>query len=312
MALSYRIYLFHFIERRKERLAKGEVAETGLCKMVHDPGRGIKGRVLVEGALVLPLLVFPAQRALAVDEPDHERSAWLEHAPGLAEGQVHVVKEADRGYHEGEVELVVGKGQLLGHSGKDLDPLALRKPGHCPRRLDASRDPEGSGKPSRPDADLDPAAFRQEFPDRAHFGQVGKRMIDEPLLVLFYVPVKGFYTRHGTPRVCSLVYFSGCLVWPSIGAPIQQQESWQFQKSFTSPDPNNTNFILIVPINDAKRRGNDLSQMFDIELRYDTTRERVCAQPLDLGNDLSSKPLSHIRRTVAQVKGLHVLKVFNC
>jgi len=66
-----------------------------------------------------------------------------------------------------------------------------------------------------------------------------------------------------------------------------------------------------MPINDAKRWVNDLSQRFNIELGYDTATQRVCAQPLDLGNDLSCKPLSHIRHTFAQVKGLYVLKVFD-
>ena len=67
-----------------------------------------------------------------------------------------------------------------------------------------------------------------------------------------------------------------------------------------------------MPINDAKRRGNDLSQMFDIELRYDTTAQRVCAQPLDLIDNLGNEPLSYLRHAFAQVIGLHVLKVFNC
>ncbi len=66
-----------------------------------------------------------------------------------------------------------------------------------------------------------------------------------------------------------------------------------------------------MPINDAKRRVNDLSQLFDIELRYDTATQRVCTQTLDLGDDLSSKPLSHIRHAFAQVIGLHVIKVFD-
>ena len=86
---------------------------------------------------------------------------------------------------------------------------------------------------------------------------------------------------------------------------------WQSQKSFTSPDPNNTNSIFIVPINDTKRRVNDLSQMFGIELRYDTAAQRVCAQPLDPGYNLGNKPLPHIRHAFAQVIGLQVLKVFD-
>ena len=66
-----------------------------------------------------------------------------------------------------------------------------------------------------------------------------------------------------------------------------------------------------MPINDAKRRVNNLSQMFNIKLRYDTAAQRVWAQPLDLGDDLSSKPLSHIWHTFAHVIGLHVHKVFD-
>ncbi len=65
-----------------------------------------------------------------------------------------------------------------------------------------------------------------------------------------------------------------------------------------------------MPIHYTKRRVNDLSQMFNIELRYDTAAQRVCAQPLNLGNDLGNKPLSHIRHAFARVVGQHVLKVF--
>ncbi len=38
----------------------------------------------------------------------------------------------------------------------------------------------------------------------------------------------------------------------------------------------------------------------------------MSALPLALGDNLGSKPLSYIRHTLAQVIGLHVLKVFDC
>ena len=66
-----------------------------------------------------------------------------------------------------------------------------------------------------------------------------------------------------------------------------------------------------MPINDAERRVNDLSQMFGIELGYDTAAQRMRAQPLDLGDNLGSKPPSHIRHAFTRVIGLHVLKVLD-
>jgi len=51
-----------------------------------------------------------------------------------------------------------------------------------------------------------------------------------------------------------------------------------------------------MPINNTKRRVNDLSQMFDMKLRHDTATQRMRAQPLDPGNDLSNKPFPHIWR----------------
>ncbi len=88
--------------------------------------------------------------------------------------------------------------------------------------------------------------------------------------------------------------------------------SWHPQESFTPPDPNNTNFVFIMPVNDTKWRVNDLSQMFDIELRYDTIAQRMRSKPLDLIDNLSNEPLSYIRHAFAQVIDLQVLKVFNC
>ena len=67
-----------------------------------------------------------------------------------------------------------------------------------------------------------------------------------------------------------------------------------------------------MPIYDTKRRVNDLSQMVNIELRHDTTGERVCGQPLDPGDELSGKALSRIRHAFTRVIGLQVFKVFNC
>jgi len=90
-----------------------------------------------------------------------------------------------------------------------------------------------------------------------------------------------------------------------------RQKSWQSQKSFTSPDSNNTHFVFIVPINDTKRRVNDLSQMFDRKLRHDPAAQRMRAQPLNLGNDLSSKPFPHIRYTFTRIIGQQVLKVLD-
>ncbi len=88
--------------------------------------------------------------------------------------------------------------------------------------------------------------------------------------------------------------------------------SWHPQKSFTSPDPDDTHFVLIVSINDTKRRKNDLSQMFDMELGHDTAAQRMRAQPLNLGDDLGCEPFPRIRRAFTRVIGLHVLKILDC
>ena len=91
----------------------------------------------------------------------------------------------------------------------------------------------------------------------------------------------------------------------------KRQMSWHPQESFTPPDPNDTNLVFIMPINDTKWRVNDLSQMFDNEFRYDTTAQRMRAQPLDPGDDLSGKTLSHLRHAFAQVPCLHIFKVLD-
>jgi hypothetical protein len=66
-----------------------------------------------------------------------------------------------------------------------------------------------------------------------------------------------------------------------------------------------------MPVNDTKRRVNDLSQMLDMKLRHDTTAQRMRAQPLNPGNDLSNKFFPRIRNTFAGVIGLQVLKVLD-
>lgn len=64
-----------------------------------------------------------------------------------------------------------------------------------------------------------------------------------------------------------------------------------------------------MTVNDAKGRVNDLPQMLDSELRYDTAAQWMRAEPLDPGNDLSGKPLPDMRRPLARVISLQVLKV---
>jgi hypothetical protein len=96
-----------------------------------------------------------------------------------------------------------------------------------------------------------------------------------------------------------------------IGIVIERVRSWHSQKSFASPDTNNTNLVFIMPINDTKWRGDDLSQMFDIELGNDTAGERMRSKPLDLGDDFCNKPLSRFGRAFTGVIGLQILKVLD-
>jgi hypothetical protein len=51
-----------------------------------------------------------------------------------------------------------------------------------------------------------------------------------------------------------------------------------------------------MPINDAKRRGNDLAQMLNGELRNDTAHPRVGRQEIDPGEDVSNDLFSGVRR----------------
>ena len=66
-----------------------------------------------------------------------------------------------------------------------------------------------------------------------------------------------------------------------------------------------------MPVDDAKRRVNDLPQMFDIELRHDTPAQRMRSKPLDLAHDVGNKPFPNIRHTFSCVMSLQVLKVLN-
>jgi hypothetical protein len=88
--------------------------------------------------------------------------------------------------------------------------------------------------------------------------------------------------------------------------------SWHPQESFTPPDPNNTNLVFILPVNDTKWRVNDLSQMFDIELRHDTAAQRMRSKPLNRAHDPGNKPFPGIRRAFSRVIVLQVLKVLDC
>lgn len=90
-----------------------------------------------------------------------------------------------------------------------------------------------------------------------------------------------------------------------------QQKSWHPQKSFTPPNPNNTHFVFIMSINDAKRRVHDLSQMFDIELGHHTPAQRMRAQPLNRAHDVGNKPFPNIGYTFVRVIGLQVFKVLD-
>ncbi len=66
-----------------------------------------------------------------------------------------------------------------------------------------------------------------------------------------------------------------------------------------------------MPINDTKWRINYLSQMFNIKLRHNAAVQRMRAQSLNPGNDLSDEPFPYIRHTFTRIKGLQVLKVLD-
>lgn len=51
--------------------------------------------------------------AVAVDETDHQTSAWLEYAAGLGQHQGHGVDEADAGHSQCVIKMVVSKRHLL-------------------------------------------------------------------------------------------------------------------------------------------------------------------------------------------------------
>ncbi len=66
-----------------------------------------------------------------------------------------------------------------------------------------------------------------------------------------------------------------------------------------------------MPIHDAKRRVNDLSQMFYMKLGHDTATQRMRSEPLNRGHDVGNKPFPNIRHAFARVIGLQVLKVLD-
>src|SRR5512144_13437 len=207
MPLLHGIGLFHIAGISEERLAKGKINETRLGEMLHDLAYGVKGRVLVKDALVPALQVLPAERTLAIDEPDDERAPVPEHPVGLMKRKVRVVQKADRGHHERKIELSVPEWKLLGDAEGDLDSLPSGEFRHRLGRLYSSFDPEGRRKPAGPDADLDSApSFRQEVADRVKLGHVRERMVNEPLLVLVHMLVKGLYARHSSYFFLSSTY----------------------------------------------------------------------------------------------------------
>ncbi len=87
--------------------------------------------------------------------------------------------------------------------------------------------------------------------------------------------------------------------------------SRHLEQPFASPNPDDTHFVLVMPVYDAKRRIDDFAQLLHVELRDDPAAQRVKCQALDLCDDFGNKPLSDIGRALCRVISLQVLKVFD-
>ena len=89
----------HFIDRAEERLAETEFRKACLLEMFEKIVHRIEGRIFIEQALVLSLLIRLADGAVPVNEADDECAPGFEHAENLPEGQIHIIEKADCGDH---------------------------------------------------------------------------------------------------------------------------------------------------------------------------------------------------------------------
>jgi len=90
--------------------------------------------------------------------------------------------------------------------------------------------------------------------------------------------------------------------------------SWrprQSQQPFTAPDAHNANLARIVPIDDTKRRLDQLPQKRLVELRHDSTQLRMRSERLDPPEDLGDQPFTDLGNTLLDIPEPDLLQIGN-
>ena len=86
----------------------------------------------------------------------------------------------------------------------------------------------------------------------------------------------------------------------------------QAQLALATPNPNHPQQISIMPIDDAKRRMDQLPKVRSLEFRHHPPHVRVVRKALDALEDLTYKPQTHLWRTILSVPGQDVPQVGQC
>lgn len=85
-------------------LSPGADREASLAQQPFNFGGGVKGRLAIKDTLRLMRQVVLAQRTVAINEADHQRSLWLEHPVRLGQHSRGRIDKTDRGDDECIIE----------------------------------------------------------------------------------------------------------------------------------------------------------------------------------------------------------------
>ena len=86
----------------------------------------------------------------------------------------------------------------------------------------------------------------------------------------------------------------------------------QTELTFAAPDTHDSHRKRIAPVNDTKRRIDDLSQIILSEFRDDTPNVRVIFQTFDACDDIDDKAGADLGYTLLSVPGMDALKIGQC
>lgn len=82
--------------------------------------------------------------------------------------------------------------------------------------------------------------------------------------------------------------------------------------AFAAPDAHNSHRKRVAPVNDTKRRIDDLPQIVLAEFRNDTPNVRIILQTFDACDDIGDNAGADIRCALLSIPGVNILKIGQC